>query len=95
MQAAIWEAVQQRAAAAHGAIMQVEPVGDFGFYHDKFTVLEVWDVWREHGTLPNAGGWLDQDEQWRKDLLQMDRLYAEAWLEQRPPSRGMVDWDKG
>ncbi len=85
MQTAVWKTLVNRAVIAHGgAAPPPASTGDFGFYHDWTLVLEVWDVWREHGTLPGAGGWLDQDEHWRRDLLTMDRLYLEAWLEHHP-----------
>lgn len=44
--------------------------------YDLATALELWTAWRDHGTLPRAGGYLDQPRAWRSTIRFMNSRHA-------------------
>lgn len=65
-------------------------IGDFGFYHDEDDVFEVCNMLllSEFHVLPDAGGWLDQDETWAHDIMQWLGIRARLKWERDPSERG-------
>lgn len=49
-------------------------LADWGLLHPDDAALECWQLWREHGTLPYSGGWLDQPEWVRADFRILNLL---------------------
>jgi hypothetical protein len=70
---------RQVMAAFTEAAEPVEP-GDFGFILPWPYVLETGAQYFRHGVLPRAGGWDDQEEDWKTDIrtLTIIRDYVEA-----------------
>lgn len=51
------------------------PEKDFGFYTSEDMAQELFDVLRNYHLLPRAGGWLDQREEERSDILTLMAEY--------------------
>lgn len=87
MQRQVWQALTRIARRAKGETVpddlgDDDTSDDFGFYHPPNAVLDCFQALRVFSVLPQAGGWLDQDERWQHDLLLMYRLYADAQEEE-------------
>ena len=53
-----------------------EVIEDLPLFHALPYVIQTWTAKKQHGTLPESGGWNDQSASWAHDCGQMDRLYA-------------------
>lgn len=53
-----------------------EVIEDFPLYHPLPYVIQTWAAKKQHGTLPESGGWNNQSAAWAHDSGQMDRLYS-------------------
>lgn len=64
---------------------------DFGFHHHEDTVFEVCDILiaSEFQILPDAGGWLDQTEEWADDIREF--LHLRAYVKAQKKASGAVD----
>jgi hypothetical protein len=66
-----------------------DPPLDFGFNYPLSYIVETSSVFLNHGILPNAGGWDDQDAAWTEDFLLFMTGYARArWEYQRNKEAG-------
>lgn len=61
-----------------GDQVSVQRITDFGFWTTPEDALEMFLMLHHHNILPAAGGWQDQSEEIRDDLLMMLALYSEA-----------------
>lgn len=52
---------------------------EFVFYGDMDERLQDWSVLKHYKVLPRAGGWYDQDAEWRHDIMVISNLYAEEY----------------
>lgn len=84
MQTQTWDSLIMAARAAYGEHAQTKPTEDFGFYNPSHWVEEWFMMLNRFGVLPGAGGWMDQDDRVRKDLLTIIGLHGEALDEMRP-----------
>lgn len=65
-------------------------VDDPGFWNDIDTVFECYYALREFQVLPEAGGWLDQEESLTDDLLKLNAMITRRRWEQQNSGGGDV-----
>lgn len=75
MQDSVRATLRRAALVDRGKAPTPDPVEDFGFWHPPAAVLGAWFALKNWHVLPVAGGWLDQPEHWRDDLLTAQAVY--------------------
>jgi hypothetical protein len=62
----------------------------FGLNYPIQYIMQTWSMLRNHGILPRAGGFNDQDARWIEDIMQINALYASVVEEIRPEAENRM-----